>query len=81
MSLLPEIYFPKCINEKSALAMLEKERLAQRDGQELLDEDVKNQHITSWSNSQTSSEPQTPSPPGKCRRPNNDIGRELEAFE
>ena len=47
----------------------------------MLDEDEKNQHITSWSNSQTSSEPQTPSPPGKCRRPNNDIGRELEAFE
>ena len=28
VKLLPEIYFPKCISEKSALAMLEKERLA-----------------------------------------------------
>ena len=33
-----------------------------RDGQEFLDEDAPNQHITSWSGSQTSSELGSPSP-------------------
>ena len=37
---LPECFFPKCINEKSALAMLEKQRSNLRDGHEFLDDDM-----------------------------------------
>lgn len=39
---LPEVFFPECINEKTALAMFEKEKSIFRDGQEFLDDDAHN---------------------------------------
>ena len=51
ISYLPECFFPECINEKAAQAMLEKEKTDMRDGHEFLDDDDNNWHKNSWSGS------------------------------
>ena len=50
-SYLPEVFFPECINEKAAQAMLEKEKTGMGDGHEFLDGDDHGQHVASWSGS------------------------------